>query len=62
LLTVVPYERLLPLPLAEVRRRLHLPPPRQAHPDGILVGGRNEIPQVGADGDRPWPMSSRDAA
>lgn len=34
-LMVAPYERLLPLPLAEVRRRLGISPPEIAHPGGI---------------------------
>lgn len=40
LLTVAPYEELLPLPLDEVRRRLGVPPPDAFHPDGILVASR----------------------
>jgi ubiquinone biosynthesis protein COQ4 len=31
------YEELLPLPLDEVRRRLRIPTPDEAHPGGILV-------------------------
>jgi ubiquinone biosynthesis protein COQ4 len=31
------YEELLPLPLDEVRRRLRILPPDEAHPNGILV-------------------------
>lgn len=51
LLTVAPYEELLPLPLAEVRRRLAIQPVHVAHPEGILVASRGEDPQwrVGDD-------------
>ncbi len=35
------YEELLALPLDEVRRRLGVTSPREAHPRGILVGGAN---------------------
>jgi ubiquinone biosynthesis protein COQ4 len=41
----MPYEELLPLPLAEVRRRLAIEPPRVAHPEGILVASRGEEPR-----------------
>ena len=44
-LTAVPYEELLPLPLAEVRRRLAIEPPSVAHPEGILVASRGEEPR-----------------
>jgi len=37
LLPAAHYEALLPLPLAEVRRRLGVSPPEEAHPGGILV-------------------------
>jgi ubiquinone biosynthesis protein COQ4 len=37
LLAAAHYEALLPLPLAEVRRRLGVSPPEEAHPGGILV-------------------------
>jgi len=40
LLTVAPYEELLPLPLDEVRRRLGVPPAHEAHPGGILIAHR----------------------
>lgn len=36
-LPLVRYEELLPLPLDEVRRRLRIQPPLEAHPGGILV-------------------------
>ena len=54
LLTVAPYEALLPLPLAEVRRRLAVAPPQVAHPEGILVAGRGEDPH--------WHLPADDAA
>ncbi len=51
LLTVVPYEALLPLPLDEVRRRLRITPPAVAHPEGVLVARRNDEPRwVSGDG------------
>lgn len=54
LLTVAPYEALLPLPLAEVRRRLHIEPPTIVHPEGVLVAGRDAQPRwVGGDGAIP---------
>ncbi|MEW6268386.1 MAG: Coq4 family protein [Thermodesulfobacteriota bacterium] len=40
LLTVAPWEELLPLPLDDVRRRLGVPPVREFHPDGVIVGNR----------------------
>jgi ubiquinone biosynthesis protein COQ4 len=40
-LTVVPYERLLPLPVDDVRIRLQIEPADIAHPMGILVGNRS---------------------
>jgi ubiquinone biosynthesis protein COQ4 len=43
-LTVARYEALLPLPLAEVRRRLAVAPPQITHPEGILVAGRDVEP------------------
>ncbi len=46
LLTAAPYERLLPLPLEDVRRELGIPPARETHPNGILVGNRGEEPHV----------------
>jgi len=36
-LAMADYEALLPLPLDEVRRRLHIEPPERAHPGGIVV-------------------------
>ena len=44
-LSSVPYEELLPLPLAEVRRRLDVEPPQLAHPEGVLVASRGEEPR-----------------
>ena len=41
-LPAVEYERLLDRPLAEVRRTLAIEPPEQAHPQGILVGSRDD--------------------
>jgi ubiquinone biosynthesis protein COQ4 len=41
LLTVAPYEELLPLSLEEVRRRLSIPPAHEFHPDGIVVANRS---------------------
>jgi ubiquinone biosynthesis protein Coq4 len=35
------YEEMLALPLAEARRCLGVEAPREAHPDGILVGRKN---------------------
>ena len=40
LLTAVPYEKLLALPLGEVRARLDIEPPNVAHPEGIIVANR----------------------
>jgi ubiquinone biosynthesis protein COQ4 len=45
LLTTVPYETMLPLPLADVRRQLAIEPPQIAHPEGVLVGSRGEEPR-----------------
>ncbi len=42
-LAVAAYEELLPLPLAEVRRRLAVPPAELAHPQGIVVANKNEL-------------------
>lgn len=42
LLTVAPYEELLPLPLEEVRRRLRVPPAGELHPNGIVVANRSD--------------------
>lgn len=55
LLTVAPYEALLPLPLAEVRRRLGIAPPRVAHPEGILVASRGEEPRWRVGDGKPSP-------
>jgi ubiquinone biosynthesis protein COQ4 len=63
LLTTAPYEELLPLPLADVRRRLAIQPPGEAHPNGILVGNRGEEPHVVSGGaSASAAMSSKDAA
>src|SRR5262249_13032042 len=63
LLSAVPYERLLPLPLEEVRRQLGIPPASEVHPDGILVGNRGEDPHtVAREPSTGWPMPRRDAA
>jgi ubiquinone biosynthesis protein COQ4 len=63
LLTAAAYERLLPLPLADVRRQLGIPPAGDVHPGGILAGNRGEEPQVVGGTARPgWTMSTRDAA
>ena len=63
LLTAAPYERLLALPLADVRRQLGIQPARDAHPGGILAGNRGEEPHVvGLEGGSGWPMSAKDAA
>ncbi|HXK25269.1 MAG TPA: Coq4 family protein [Myxococcota bacterium] len=43
LLAATPWEELLPLPLAEVRRRLRVSEPEQAHPGGILVAGEGTL-------------------
>ena len=40
-LTVARYERLLPLPLDEVRQSLRIEPADVAHPDGVMVGNRS---------------------
>lgn len=63
LLTVAPYEELLPLPLAEVRHQLGIQSPSEAHPNGILVGNRGEDPHTVSDGaSARMAMSSKDAA
>ena len=53
LLSAAPYERLLPLQLDEVRRRLAVGPARQAHPGGILAGNRGEETRIVEDGPLP---------
>src|SRR5262245_32793331 len=63
LLSAVPYERLLPLPLEEVRRQLGIPPASEVHPDGILVGNRGEDPHtVTSEPSTGWAMTRKDAA
>lgn len=63
LLSAAPYERLLALPLEDVRRQLRIEPASRTHPAGILVGNRGEEPRVrGADNNAPWQMSTKDAA
>ena len=63
LLTAAPYEKLLALPLDEVRRRFGIQPPLQAHPAGILVGNRGEEPRVGSgEPGSGWQMTRQDAA
>lgn len=57
LLTVAPYEELLPLPLDEVRRRLGVPPASEAHPGGILVASR-----VGDGADFGWSAAPAPAS
>lgn len=47
-LSLVRYEDLLPLPLDEVRRRLHIALPLEAHPDGIIVANRGDVSLAGA--------------
>ncbi|MGH0030084.1 MAG: Coq4 family protein [Myxococcota bacterium] len=46
LLPAARYEELLPLPLVEVRRRLDVAPPEQAHPGGILVARDEQLVAV----------------
>lgn len=48
LLTTAPYERLLPLPLDEVRRQFGIEPASLTHPQGILVANSGEEPHVAA--------------
>ena len=43
LLTAAPYEELLPLPIAEVRRRLRIEPSAVWHPDGIRSGALRPV-------------------
>jgi ubiquinone biosynthesis protein COQ4 len=54
LLTVAYYEELLPLPLADVRRRMAIDPPSVAHPGGVLVAARGQEPR--------WHTGSEPAA
>jgi len=42
-LTVVPYESLLPRPLEEVRNLLGIQRAAEAHPQGIIVGNRDDF-------------------
>lgn len=46
LLAAARYEELLPLPLEEVRRRLGVSAPEQAHPAGILVATQEDLVAV----------------
>jgi ubiquinone biosynthesis protein COQ4 len=63
LLTTAAYERLLPLPLADVRRQLGIRPASETHPGGILFGNRGEDPRViGGEESSNWQMTRRDAA
>jgi len=63
LLTAAPYERLLPLPLDQVRRELGVRPPLEVHPGGILVGNRGEEPhEITGEPGTGWPMHRKDAA
>jgi len=63
LLTAVPYERLLPLPLEEVRRQLGIQPASEAHPAGILVGNRGQEPHaVTGEPVDNWSMTRNRAA
>jgi hypothetical protein len=45
---VQPWEDLLPLPLAEVRTRLRIPPAPEAHPAGLLTRIDGEIVRIAA--------------
>lgn len=49
LLTVARYERLLPLPLEEVRRQLGIEPASVTHPHCILIANRGEEPRVAVE-------------
>ena len=42
MLTVAPWEELLPRPLALVRQSLGVEPPEKAHPEGIVAGNRGD--------------------
>jgi ubiquinone biosynthesis protein COQ4 len=62
-LTAAAYERLLPLPLEDVRRQLGIRPASEAHPGGILAGNRGEEPTVvGSEGSSSWQMTGKNAA
>lgn len=60
-LTTAPYEELLALPLEDVRLRLGVEPPSIAHPEGIVVGNRDDEPTDVAFPTGP-PTASRTAA
>jgi ubiquinone biosynthesis protein COQ4 len=63
LLTAAAYERLLPLPLSDVRRQLGIEPASATHPGGILAGNRGEEPHVvGTRESSNWQMKRNDAA
>jgi ubiquinone biosynthesis protein COQ4 len=63
LMTAAPYERLLPLPLEEVRRQLGIQPANEAHPGGILVGNRGEEPTLASGTtNNGWQFTNHDAA
>jgi ubiquinone biosynthesis protein COQ4 len=57
LLTVAPYEELLPLPLDEVRRRLGVPPAHESHPGGIVIADR-----IGEGRAVSWTVATSDGA
>ena len=59
LLAAVPYERLLPLPLAEVRALLGIEAPQVAHPEGILVASRGDEPRWRTGDDAGCAAQSR---
>jgi ubiquinone biosynthesis protein COQ4 len=46
-LPAVRYEELLAVPLAEVRARLGIEPPEVAHPAGVVVANRDDLPADG---------------
>ena len=58
LLSAVPYEKLLPLPLAEVRGLLGIESPQVAHPEGILMASRGEEPRWRTGDDAPLAAQS----
>jgi len=43
MLSVVPYEQLLALPLSEARARLNIEAPEVAHPMGVVVANRGDL-------------------